>query len=361
MKKAKTKPTVYGKPVYDPLLEYLEKQLEIPKTAIKVGAYLFDKLARAKMDESGMRTTDIYLSDEVIELMKKADPEVWHHRYWSYVPDEDLTLQSDVRFPDFRFTEKAWLDRNINRILGGKEFSEEEAMAVIKEFVPVSDFYGFNRIPPVILVWRMLDLFDEIQKNPKSILKTRHVPEEMLLIYQGIEPATSTYLEQYDLPATEQARKDCKAGLLERAIDWQEAAELFPLAETDKLDFPSTKSLLKKLTPPAPSATKRAIKTVTKTTKSKTSKTKPAKSSYVYGIRQYNPEDWSLVATYTPVNSIYGELNVDPDEVGFSVDVPKLIDGLVTVKERMDQEPNGSRYQFWYRYCKLQYGDSDVY
>ncbi len=357
MKKAKTKPTVYGKAVYDPLLEYLEKQMKIPKTAIKVGSYLFDKLVRATTDESGVRTTDVNLSDDVIALMKKADPEVWHHRYWSYTRDVDLALQSDVRFPDFRFTEKGWLDRNINRILGAEEFSEEEAMTVVKEFLPVSDSYIFNRTPPVILVWRMLDLFDEIQKNPKSILKTRHVPEEMILVYQGIEPATSTYLKQYDLPVTKQARKDCMTGLLERAIDWQEAAELFPLEEADKLDFPSTKSLLKKLTPPAPSAKKMVKQTV----QSKASKTKSTKSNYVYGVRQYNPDDWSLVATYTPVNSIYGDLNVDPDEVSFSLDVPKLIDGLVTVKERMNQEPCGSRYRHWYQYMIDRYGNSDFY
>lgn len=358
MKKAKMKPTVYGRPVYDPLLEYLEKQMEIPKTAIKVGSNLFDKLARATTDESGHRQTIICMSDDVFASMRRADPDARRHWYWRYSPSMDITLQSEVRFPDFNSREKGWLDQNINRILEAKEFSEEEAMSIVREFLPVRESYAFDRIPPVIKVWRMLDLFDEIQKNPKSILDIRHVPQETILIYQGIEPASGSSLKTYDLPVTKQARIDCIAGLQQRAIDWTEAAELFPLEEADKLDFPSAKSLLKKLTPPDPSAKKQ---TKAKTSKSRSSKTKTSKSNYVYGIRQYDPSDWSLVATYTPVNSIYQELALDPDEVTFTVDIPRMIDGRITVKERMADEPNGSRYELWYHWYVANFGDVDTY
>ncbi|MBF0578297.1 hypothetical protein IM774_00505 [Erysipelotrichaceae bacterium RD49] len=326
---AKAKYVVHGQPVYQPLIEFMLGPMQISQDAVQLACQLYTKKF-ADEDEDSF-DVEIPLSSSDVDAIRKLD-KVHSYGYYRYYPGKILRPRSELAINNCNTSEKDWIENHIALFTDSKALTKEEALSILVALTGRTCFYSYDsQASFVVGIW-LLGLFDAIQIDPQAILKVRRISKEEFLVLQGIEPVSMRFLKDHMLPETKKAKEECAAGLQTRAIGWDEAAELFPLEEGTKVEFTTVRQMLNKLVPKEHPARK------------------PKSGQAVYGIRQYNPKDWSLAAEFSPVNRVYSALDLDPAQFKFSLGMPQLIDGLITVKERMADLPNGRQYRYWMDY-----------
>ncbi len=329
MAKRKQNYSLQGLPVYEPLIEFLLGCMQIPPAVLKFACQLYDKAIDRAQKYVDPGEIKVVLSQEDVFQLYKLDKNRLPYQYNRYYQGESINPTSKLYFSELRSGEKEWVKKNLALFTSSRLLTREEVMTILLALVNNECFSPYySREPFIVALW-ILELFGQLQSDPQTILKCRHLSDEEFMVLQGVEPYSLRFLKKYMLPQTEWAKSQCIEGLETRAIPWQEAAELFPLEEGTKVEFTSAQEMLKKLVP----------------------KSHPVYKSptAVYGIRQYNPEDWSLVDEFSPVNRAYYPLELDGTKVKFKLGVPLLINGLITVKERMADLPNGQQYRSWYQ------------
>lgn len=330
MTKKKTEYLINGKPVFQPLVDFMLNIPEIEPEDIQLACRLYGNSTKKYYGPIN-EMMSIRLSEEDAALIVgryAGNIDFFEYRYLFYSGGTVICPGNRVSCRSLSEVEKEWVWKNQELFLQ-EVLSASEVMKIFDALLTRRFLNSWTYVEPFIYVLWFLEVFDLSRTDPCCILWRCDLDKDEFKVHRGIEPHSVSYLKTHLLPQTEQARKECLNGLEQRIIPWDEALELFPVEEGTKLDFPSVKSMIRKLDPSA---------------------APKVKKSYTYKVRLYSRKDGEFVAQLSSVKQFYAKTNLDPEDAPLTVGVPLFINDLIAVKERTEDKPDGKKYLDFYKY-----------